>query len=79
MHIRPLYLGCFSYRRDVLNGSKPREVWGFANSESTSAQLQPQPERHTADSSTGRDVSSFRNGSKCAYRAAWLVSANTVR
>lgn len=32
MHIRPLYLGCFSYRRDVIHGRPPsREVWGFAN------------------------------------------------
>ncbi|HUA96706.1 MAG TPA: aminoglycoside phosphotransferase family protein [Terracidiphilus sp.] len=32
MHIRPLYLGCFSYRRDLINGRPPsREVWGFAN------------------------------------------------
>jgi Ser/Thr protein kinase RdoA (MazF antagonist) len=32
MHIRPLYLGCFSYRRDLLHGRPPsREVWGFVN------------------------------------------------
>lgn len=32
MRIRPLYLGCFSYRRDLVNGRPPsREVWGFAN------------------------------------------------
>jgi Ser/Thr protein kinase RdoA (MazF antagonist) len=32
MHIRPLYLGCFSYRRDLVNDRPPsREVWGFAN------------------------------------------------
>ena len=32
MYIRPLYLGCFSYRRDLVNGRQPgREVWGFAN------------------------------------------------
>jgi hypothetical protein len=32
MHIRPLYLGCFSYRRDLINGRPPsREVWGFVN------------------------------------------------
>lgn len=34
MYIRPLYLGCFSYRRDLLNGRRPsREVWGFVNPE----------------------------------------------
>ena len=32
MHIRLLYLGCFSYRRDLVNDRPPsREVWGFAN------------------------------------------------
>lgn len=32
MHIRPIYLGCFSYRRDLLNGRPPgREVWDFVN------------------------------------------------
>jgi len=32
MYIRPLYLGCFSYRRDLVNGRRPgREVWGFVN------------------------------------------------
>jgi Ser/Thr protein kinase RdoA (MazF antagonist) len=32
MHIRPLYLGCFSYRRDLVSDRPPsREVWGFAN------------------------------------------------
>ena len=32
MYIRPLYLGCFSYRRDLVNGRPPsREVWGFVN------------------------------------------------
>jgi len=32
MHIRPLYLGCFGYRRDLVNGRPPsREVWGFVN------------------------------------------------
>jgi Ser/Thr protein kinase RdoA (MazF antagonist) len=32
MHIRPLYLGCFSYRRDLVNGRPPsQEVWGFVN------------------------------------------------
>ena len=32
MYIRPLYLGCFSYRRDLINGRPPsREVWGFVN------------------------------------------------
>jgi Ser/Thr protein kinase RdoA (MazF antagonist) len=33
MFIRPLYLGCFSYRRDVVNGRQPEEVWGFVNPE----------------------------------------------
>jgi Ser/Thr protein kinase RdoA (MazF antagonist) len=33
MYIRPLYLGCFSYRRDVVNGRPPKEVWGFVNPE----------------------------------------------
>ncbi len=34
MYIRPLYLGCFSYRRDSVNGRSPsQEVWGFANPE----------------------------------------------
>lgn len=34
MYIRPLYLGCFSYRRDLVNGRPPgREVWGFVNPE----------------------------------------------
>lgn len=33
MYVRPLYLGCFSYRRDVVNGRQPKEVWGFANPE----------------------------------------------
>jgi aminoglycoside phosphotransferase (APT) family kinase protein len=33
MFIRPLYLGCFSYRRDLMNGRPPEEVWGFINSE----------------------------------------------
>jgi Ser/Thr protein kinase RdoA (MazF antagonist) len=31
MYIRPLYLGCFSYRRDLVNGRQPKEAWGFAN------------------------------------------------
>ena len=32
MYIRPLYLGCFSYRRDLMNGHPPsKEVWGFVN------------------------------------------------
>jgi aminoglycoside phosphotransferase (APT) family kinase protein len=32
MYIRPLYLGCFSYRRDLVNGRPPsQEVWGFVN------------------------------------------------
>jgi Ser/Thr protein kinase RdoA (MazF antagonist) len=32
MYIRPLYLACFSYWRDLVNGRQPgREVWGFAN------------------------------------------------
>jgi Ser/Thr protein kinase RdoA (MazF antagonist) len=32
MFIRPLYLGCFSYRRDLMNGQPPsKEVWGFVN------------------------------------------------
>ncbi len=32
MFIRPLYLGCFSYRRDLVNGRPPsQEVWGFVN------------------------------------------------
>jgi hypothetical protein len=32
MHIRPLYLGCFSFRRDLVNGRPPsQEVWGFVN------------------------------------------------
>jgi Ser/Thr protein kinase RdoA (MazF antagonist) len=34
MFIRPLYLGCFSYRRELVNGRPPgQEVWGFANPE----------------------------------------------
>jgi len=33
MYIRPLYLGCFSYRRDVVNGRPRKEVWGFVNPE----------------------------------------------
>jgi len=34
MYIRPLYLGCFSYRRDLINGRRPsQEVWGFVNPE----------------------------------------------
>ncbi len=33
MCIRPLYLGCFSYRRDLVNGRPPKEVWGFVNPE----------------------------------------------
>jgi Ser/Thr protein kinase RdoA (MazF antagonist) len=33
MYIRPLYLGCFSYRRDLVNGRPPKEVWGFVNPE----------------------------------------------
>ncbi len=34
MHIRPLYQGCFSYRRDLVNDRPPgQEVWGFVNSE----------------------------------------------
>ena len=34
MYIRPLYLACFSYRRDLANGRQPgQEVWGFANPE----------------------------------------------
>jgi aminoglycoside phosphotransferase (APT) family kinase protein len=34
MYIRPLYLGCFSYRRDLINGHRPsQEVWGFVNPE----------------------------------------------
>jgi aminoglycoside phosphotransferase (APT) family kinase protein len=34
MYIRPLYLGCFSYRRDLINGRPPgQEVWGFVNPE----------------------------------------------
>lgn len=38
MHIRPLYLGCFSYRRDLVNGRQAgKEVWGFANSEHIAA------------------------------------------
>ena len=32
MHIRPLYLGCISYRRDMASGRPPsQEVWGFVN------------------------------------------------
>ena len=32
MYIRSLYLGCYSYRRDLVNGRPPsREVWGFVN------------------------------------------------
>jgi Ser/Thr protein kinase RdoA (MazF antagonist) len=32
MYIRPMYLGCFSYRRDLVNGRPPsKEVWGFVN------------------------------------------------
>jgi aminoglycoside phosphotransferase (APT) family kinase protein len=38
MYIRPLYLGCFSYRRDLINGCAPgQEVWGFADPENTGA------------------------------------------
>jgi Ser/Thr protein kinase RdoA (MazF antagonist) len=34
MYIRPLYLGCFSYRRELANGRPPgQEVWGFVNPE----------------------------------------------
>ena len=34
MYIRPLYLGCFSYRRDLVNGRPAgQEVWGFVNPE----------------------------------------------
>ncbi len=33
MYVRPLYLGCFSYRRDLVNGRHPKEVWGFVNPE----------------------------------------------
>jgi Ser/Thr protein kinase RdoA (MazF antagonist) len=33
MHIRPLYLACFSYRRDLVNGRTPEEAWAFANPE----------------------------------------------
>ncbi|GLQ54074.1 phosphotransferase enzyme family protein [Devosia nitrariae] len=33
MYIRPLYLACFSYRRDLVNGRWPEEVWGFADPE----------------------------------------------
>jgi hypothetical protein len=34
MHIRPLYLGCFSYRRDLINSRPPgNEVWGFVDPE----------------------------------------------
>jgi Ser/Thr protein kinase RdoA (MazF antagonist) len=34
MSIRALYLGCFSYRRDLVNGRPPgQEVWGFVNPE----------------------------------------------
>jgi aminoglycoside phosphotransferase (APT) family kinase protein len=31
MHIWPLYLGCFSCRRDLVNCRRPKEVWGLAN------------------------------------------------
>jgi hypothetical protein len=38
MYIRPLYLGCFSYRRDLINGRAPgQEVWGFADPENIGA------------------------------------------
>jgi Ser/Thr protein kinase RdoA (MazF antagonist) len=33
MYIRPLYLGSFSYRRDMINGREAQEVWGFVNPE----------------------------------------------
>ena len=34
MYVRPLYLGGFSYRRDLVNGRQAgQEVWGFANPE----------------------------------------------
>ena len=34
MYIRPLYLGCFSYRRELVNDRPPgQEVWGFVNPE----------------------------------------------
>ncbi len=32
MYIRPLYLVCFGYRRDLANGGPPRESeWWFGN------------------------------------------------
>jgi len=55
MYLRPLCLGCFSYRRELVNGRQPgQEVSGFANP-STLAQSQPKREPRTADSCTGRD------------------------
>jgi hypothetical protein len=46
MYLRPLCLGCFSYRRELVNGRQPgQEVSGFANPE------------HNTDSCTGRDES----------------------
>jgi hypothetical protein len=34
MYLRPLCLGCFSYRRELVNGRQPsQEVSGFANPE----------------------------------------------
>ncbi len=34
MYTRPLYLGCFSYWRDLVNGRAPgQEVWGFVDPE----------------------------------------------
>ena len=51
MYIRPLYLGCFSYRRDLANGNPPSESeWWFGHGLSTSAQLQPLSEPPAADS-----------------------------
>jgi len=37
MLIRPLYLACFSYRRDLENGREPQEAWAFANPEHIAA------------------------------------------
>jgi hypothetical protein len=47
MHIRPLYLGCLSYRRD--QRPSPQAVrCGASSTPSTTAQLQPQPEPRCA-------------------------------
>ena len=50
MYIRPLYLGCFSYRRDLVKATRPaRASGGLAMGSSTTVQQQPRPEPRTAD------------------------------